>query len=118
MTVMTEQFPDDVREGKVRPVFHILSVRLDPRQSSEFADRATALIENTVAGLEGFVEGRVFEADDGKAVILITAWQTRHAWAEAHWNERVQELLAAYAESGAAFIDTMCYGRAKVVAKT
>lgn len=114
---MTEQFPDDTREGKARTVFHILSATLDPRQSSEFADRATALIENVVAGLEGFEEGRVFEADDGKAVILITAWKTRHMWAKAHWNEQVQALLGGYAESGTAFIDAMCYGRPKIVAR-
>jgi heme-degrading monooxygenase HmoA len=115
---MTEQFPDDKREGKARAVFHILSAALDPHQSSEFADRANALIENTLAGLEGFIEGRVFEADDGKAVTLITAWQTRHMWAEAHWNEKVQELLAGYAESGATFIDAMCYGWPKVIARS
>ena len=114
---MTEQFPDDKREGKARTVFHILSAALDPHQSLEFADRATALLENVVAELEGFVEGRVFEADDRKAVILITAWKTRHMWAKAHWNQQVQALIAGYAESGAAFIDAMCYGRPKIAAR-
>jgi len=114
---MTEQFPDDTREGKARTVFHILSATLAPPQSSAFADRATALLENVVAGLEGFEEGRVFEADDGKAVILITAWKTRDMWAKADWNQQVQALLAEYAESGAAFIDSMCYGRAKIAAR-
>jgi heme-degrading monooxygenase HmoA len=114
---MTEQFPDDKRDGEARAVFHILSATLDPHQSSEFADRATALLENVVAGLEGFVEGRVFEGDDRNAVILITAWKTRHMWAMAHWNEQVQALLAGYAESGTAFIDSMCYGRPKIVAR-
>ncbi len=51
---------------------------LDPRKSSEFADRVTALLENVVVGLEGFLEGRVFEADDRKAVTLITAWETTY----------------------------------------
>lgn len=116
ITVMAEQFPDDKRAGKARTIFHILSATLDPHQSSEFADRTTALLENVVAGLEGFVEGRVFEADDRKAVIIITAWKTRDLWAKAHWNEQVQALLAGYAESGTAFIDAMCYGRPKIVA--
>jgi hypothetical protein len=115
---MTEQFPDDKREGKDRTVFHILSATLDPQQSSEFADRATALLENVVVGFEGFVEGRVFEADDRKSVIFITAWKTRHMWAKADWNQQVQALIAGYAESGAAFIDTMCYGRPKIVARS
>jgi heme-degrading monooxygenase HmoA len=115
---MTEQFPDDKSEGEARTVFHILSASLHPHQSSEFADRTTALLENVVAGLEGFVEGRVFEADDRKAVIIITAWKTRHLWAQAHWNEQVQDLLAEYAESGAAFIDAMCYGKPKIVARS
>jgi hypothetical protein len=114
---MAEQFPNDKREGEPRTVFHILSATLDPHQSAEFADRATALLENVVAGLEGFVEGWVFEADDRKAVTLITAWKTRHMWAKAHWNHQVQALIAEYAESGTAFIDAMCYGRPKIVAK-
>jgi hypothetical protein len=114
---MSEQFPDDKREGKDRTVFHILSATLDPKQSSEFANRTNALLEGVVAGLEGFVEGRIFEADDRKAVIVITAWKARHMWAKADWNQRVQALLAEYAESGTAFIDTICYGRPKTVAK-
>jgi hypothetical protein len=114
---MTVQFPDDVSGGKARTVFHILSVTLDPKRSSEFADRATALIENVVATLAGFVEGRVFVEDDGKVVTLITAWQSRHLWAEADWNQHVQALLAEYAATGAAFMDAMCYGWPKVAAK-
>jgi hypothetical protein len=113
---MTEQFPDDKRGGEDRTVFHILSTTLDPLKSAEFADRAQVLVENVVVGLEGFVEGRVFQADDGKVVVLITAWKSRHLWAKAHWNEHVQALIAGYAESGATFIDSMCYGRSKVVA--
>lgn len=113
---MTEQFPEDKTDGKDRTVFHILSITIDPNQSSAFADRATALLENVVVGLEGFVEGRVFEADDGKAVTIVTAWKTRELWAKANWNQQVQALLASYDESGASFVDRMCYGRAKVVA--
>ncbi len=114
---MTAQFPDDERDGRARTVYHILSAKLGPQQSSEFADRATALLEDVVAGLEGFVEGRVFEADDRKAVIVITAWKTRHLWAEADWNRQVQALLADYAQAGAAYVDAMCYGRPKIVTR-
>jgi hypothetical protein len=93
-TVMTEQFPDDIRNGRGRAVFHLLSVTLDPHRRSEFADRAPALLEDVVSG----------------AVILITAWQRRHMRAKADWNQQVQALPAGYDEAGAEYIDDMWCG--------
>lgn len=97
-------------------VFHIVSATLDPKHSSEFADRSTTVLQNVVDKLEGFLEGRVFRGDDGKTVIIITAWKSRHLWAEAEWTQQVQALLADYAESGATFADAMCYAGPAIVA--
>ena len=91
---MNDQFPGDLLDGKPRTVFQILSITLDPTRSSEFADRATALIRDVVAGLEGFIEGQAFVTDDGAMVSLMTAWKSRDLWAKAHWNAHVQDLLS------------------------
>jgi heme-degrading monooxygenase HmoA len=107
---MTEQFPDDEREDKPRAVSHVFTATLDLHQRVAFADRATDLVRNIVAALEGFIEGRVFEADDGKSVIIMTCWKTRHMWAKAHWHQQVQALLAEYDQLGATFADAMWYG--------
>jgi heme-degrading monooxygenase HmoA len=66
------------------------------------------------AGLQGFLEGRVLEADNGENVIIITSWMTRHAWGAAQWDQEVGRVLSEWHESGAKIVDTMYYERATV----
>jgi hypothetical protein len=73
----------------------------------------TDLLLEVSVGLEGFVEGRVFEADDGKSVTVMTSWKTRHLWANALWDRRVDLILESI-QSGEKMLDVMCYERATV----
>jgi hypothetical protein len=111
---MTDQFPRDEINGKPRAVVHIWSAALDPHKSQQLASRVTDLIRSVGVGLEGFVEGRVFEADDGKSVTAMTTWKTRHLWASAVWNQRVDVILESV-QSGAKILDVICYQRATIV---
>jgi hypothetical protein len=110
---MTDQFPNDEINGKPRPVVHIWSAALD-LHSAQLASRVTDLLRNVGVGLEGFVEGRVFEADDGKSVTVMTTWRTRHLWADAVWNQRV-DLMLESVQRGAKILDVICYPHATIV---
>ena len=111
---MTDQFPNDEIDGKPRGVVHIWSVALDPQERPELASRITDLVRNVGVGLEGFVEGRLFEADDGSSLTVMTSWKARHLWAKAIWNQRV-DLLLDSVPSGAKLLDVICYQRPTIV---
>ncbi|MFZ1018515.1 MAG: hypothetical protein WAN39_11650 [Candidatus Cybelea sp.] len=110
---MAEQFPNDEINGKARAIVHIFSAALDPDKSAELASRLTDLMREVSAEHEGFLEGRVFEGDDGKSVTVATIWKTRHLWANAIWDERVDLLLESV--SGSEVLDVMCYETARIV---
>jgi heme-degrading monooxygenase HmoA len=110
---MTEQFPNDEINGKPRVVVHIFSAALDPNKSAELASRLTDLMREVSVKHEGFLEGRVFEGDDGKSVTVTTSWKSRHFWANAVWDERVALLLASL--QGYEVLDVMCYEQARIV---
>jgi hypothetical protein len=110
---MSEPFPNDEINGRPRVVVHVLSVSLDPDKSALLASRLADLMREVSAKHEGFLEGRVFEGDDGKSVTVTTSWKTRHFWANAIWDERVDQLLAAVAAFEV--LDVMCYEYARVV---
>ncbi|HEY1428899.1 MAG TPA: hypothetical protein VGF18_04960 [Candidatus Tumulicola sp.] len=105
---MNEQFPNDEVGGKQRAIVHILSVSAEPDQSHRLASDATALLRDLGPSLEGFIEGRVFEDDGGKSVTVMTTWQTRHLWAKAVWNQRVDGLLESVDRHQKLF-DAVCY---------
>ncbi|HEY2554870.1 MAG TPA: antibiotic biosynthesis monooxygenase [Candidatus Cybelea sp.] len=114
MSAMTEQFPNDAKNGEPRAVVHIWSAALDPDKSQELASRVTDLLRTVANEMEGFVEGRVFQADDGKSVTVMSTWKTRHLWANALWDERVDRVLESI--TGSEILDVMCYQSFRVIA--
>jgi heme-degrading monooxygenase HmoA len=107
---MVEQFPGD----ESGPVVYLWAATLNPNESGEFAKRMEQAMRQDAAGLPGFLEGRIFEADDGSSVICTTYWETRHAWADAQWNKEIGRVLAESFNSAIKIVDTMCYERAAV----
>ncbi|HEY1881578.1 MAG TPA: antibiotic biosynthesis monooxygenase [Candidatus Cybelea sp.] len=109
---MSEQFPNDETNGGPRAVVHIWSAALDPDKSEELASRVTDLLRHVTTEMEGFIEGRVFQADDGTSVTVMSTWKTRHLWANALWDERVDRILESV--TGSEVLDVMCYERSHV----
>jgi hypothetical protein len=110
---MAEQFPNDEINGRPRAIVHIFSAALEPDKSAELASRLTDLMRDVSVKHEGFLEGRVFEGDDGKSVTVTTSWKTRHSWANAVWDEQVDLLLESL--QGYEVLDVMCYESARIV---
>jgi heme-degrading monooxygenase HmoA len=107
---MVEQFPRD----ESGPVVYLWAATLNPNECAEFAKRVEQAMRHDAAGLPGFLEGRIFEADDGSSVICTTNWETRHAWAAAQWNKEIGRVVAESFHSAIKIVDTMCYQRAVV----
>jgi hypothetical protein len=110
---MSEQFPADNINGEQRPIVHIWTSKFDANKGPELASRATDLLTNVGAKLEGFLEGQILESDDGNTVIVLTTWKTRHAWASALWNEKVDQLLEVVEESSKV-TDFICHSLANI----
>ena len=110
----TEQFPDDEIDGRSRIIIYIWSAFLETSAGPQLVDRVTGLMRKTIARLDGFVEGAVFESDDGKGVTAIVRWKTRHAWAQAEWEFEVNKLKADLAQAGIRTTEGMYYEHARV----
>ncbi len=101
--------PDD--EG---PVIHMLSATIDPTVDGNFTRLLVDCLRDFAAQMPGFLEGRVFEADDRTRVIVSTQWKTRHAWAQAQWNDAIGRVVAQLHESAAKVEMVMGYERTVV----
>lgn len=115
---MIEQFPSDRSGGKDGTVVYLWEATLKPNESGDFSKRATQHIRDDVAGLPGFLDARILEADDGTSVIILTRWQTRHQWAQSQWNQKIGHVLAESFHSTVKVADTMWYERAAVQPRT
>ncbi len=111
---MAEQFPSDRSSGKDGTVVYLLAATLNPNESGEFSERAAQHLRDDVAGLPGFLDAQILEADDETSVIIVTRWQTRHAWAQSQWNQKIGQVLAESFHSAVKIVDSMCYERAAI----
>jgi heme-degrading monooxygenase HmoA len=101
----------DDHEG---PVVHMLSATIDPNLDGDFTRLLSESLHDLAAAMPGFLEGRVFEADDRRRVIVMTHWETRHAWAQAQWNDAIGRVVAQLHESADKIEMVMGYQRAVV----
>ncbi len=111
---MVEQFSSDRSSGKDGTVVYLWAATLNPNESDAFSKRAAQHVRDDVAGLPGFLDARILEADDETSVIIVTRWETRHAWAQSQWNQKIGRVLAESFQSSVKIVDTMCYERAAV----
>lgn len=108
---MVGQFSSDRSSGKDGTVVYLWAASLNPNESGEFSKRAAQHIRDDVASLPGFLDARILESDDETSVIIVTRWQTRHAWAQSQWNQKIGQVLAESFQSAVKIVDTMCYQR-------
>ena len=73
-----------------------------------------AWVREIIATRPGFLDGRVLESDDGTRIIVVTQWETRHAWAQAEWNDAFGKMVVELHQS-AERVDTLtAYERAAI----
>jgi len=111
---MPRQFSQDDSIANAGEIVHVWVASIAPEECTAAAQRLSDLMQDTVADLQGFLEGEVLEADDRRSVIALTHWTSRHIWAQAQWNQEVGKTIAALFQSGAKMVDTMYYVRSVV----
>jgi heme-degrading monooxygenase HmoA len=100
------------REGAV---VHLVSATVEPALNEKLLQPMIDCLSEVAAGLPGFMEGRVFQEDDRTRVIVMTHWATRHAWANAQWDDVIGKLVATMYSSSAKVEMVMAYQRAVVL---
>jgi heme-degrading monooxygenase HmoA len=95
-------------------VVHLVSATTEPKLSENLTQRLIDCLRDVAASLPGFLEGRVFQEDNGARVVVMTHWETRYAWAKAQWSEAIGRVLAEMYQSAVKVEMMMAYQRAVV----
>ena len=108
---MPRQFSQDDRIDNEGAIVHVWVVSVAPGECTAAAQRLTELMESAVAKTPGFLEGEVLEADDGRSVLAMSHWTSRHSWARAQWNDAIGRTITELFQSASKMVDTMYYVR-------
>lgn len=108
---MPRQFSQDDAVANAGAIVHVWVISIAPEECTAAAQRLTTLMQETVTDIPGFIAGEVLEADDGRSVMALTRWKSRHIWAQAQWNHDVGRTIAALFQSASQMVDTMYYVR-------
>lgn len=76
---------------------------VDPNDLVRFADEATQLVRKKSSAAPGFIESVVMADETKTQVLVVTQWESRHAWAQVHWDQEVGNAIAALVESATSF---------------
>jgi len=76
---------------------------VNPNDLLRFADQATKLVRSKSAAAPGFIESVVMADETKTQVLVVTQWESRHAWAQVHWDQEVGNGIVALVESATKF---------------
>jgi quinol monooxygenase YgiN len=87
---------------------------IDPKDLSTFGDAAARLVQQKGSAAPGFIESLVMADETKTQVLIVTQWESRHAWAQVHWDQDVGNGIVALVESATSF-DVRSYDPIAVV---
>jgi|HubBroStandDraft_4_1064222.scaffolds.fasta_scaffold414257_1 heme-degrading monooxygenase HmoA len=61
-------------------------------------EAATRLMQREIPELAGFCEGAVIVDEAKTRMLLVTQWSSKHDWAQAFWEPRIGDAVAAWVE--------------------
>jgi hypothetical protein len=64
---------------------------------------ARASMEENIASLEGFREGTVMTDENQTQVLIVTSWDSKNAWIDAHWEPRIGKAVADFVTDASAY---------------
>ncbi|MGA7747570.1 MAG: antibiotic biosynthesis monooxygenase [Candidatus Aquilonibacter sp.] len=76
---------------------------IDPKDVVEFGNAAAKLVQQKGSAAPGFIESLVMSDETKTQVLVVTQWESRHAWAQAHWDQDVGNGIVALVESATSF---------------
>lgn len=60
-------------------------------------------MQRDLPAIEGFCEGVVMADEVKSRVLIVTQWLSKEAWAQAHWEPRIGEAVATFAENATSY---------------
>ncbi len=92
----------------------VLIFTIDPKDLVRFGDAAAHLVQHKGSAAPGFIESVVMANETKTQVLVETRWESRHAWAQVHWDQEVGNGIVALVE-GATSFDVRSYDPIAVV---
>ncbi|MGA8840440.1 MAG: antibiotic biosynthesis monooxygenase [Candidatus Aquilonibacter sp.] len=87
---------------------------IDPKDVVTFGEAAAQLVQRRGSAAPGFIESVVMADETKTQVLVVTQWESRHAWAQAHWDQDIGNGIVALVESATSF-DVRSYDPIAVV---
>jgi quinol monooxygenase YgiN len=87
---------------------------IDPKDVIRFGDAAAQLVQRKGSKAPGFIQSVVMADETKTQVLIVTQWESRHAWAQVHWDQDVGNEIVALVESATSF-DVRSYDPIAVV---
>ncbi len=76
---------------------------IDPNDVIKFGDAAAQLVQRKGTTAPGFIESLVMADETKTQVLIVSRWESRHAWAQIHWDQEVGNEIVALVESATKF---------------
>jgi hypothetical protein len=74
------------------PFVHVIFFRLKPAATRDLVARIRSTVEALeVAKTPRLLGSAILVSDDESRVALVSEWNDRNSWAQAQWDERVQD---------------------------
>ena len=89
-----------------------IRLRVSSSCFTELTDEAQELLASFAGDTSGFIAGEILVNDESTAIVILTDWIDRHAWARSRYDERVGRLLE-HCTLQAEQVDYAVYGRLK-----
>lgn len=81
----------------------VLFFRVEPSDLPGVAREASLVMQRKGGALRGFLEGVVMANEAKTELLLVSQWESRHAWSAAQWDQDVGRTMGDLVESAKSF---------------
>lgn len=81
----------------------VVLFRVDPGDLPRVARQIQLATERKVPLLKGFDSAILLASEDKMQLLIVSLWESRHAWSGAAWDEEIGQVLADAVETAKSF---------------
>jgi heme-degrading monooxygenase HmoA len=75
------------------PFVHVVVVTLKPKATAALVEHVRDTMGTVSVKLPGFVGSVLLVSEDETRVSVVSIWNDRHSWAQAQWEDRIQDTM-------------------------
>lgn len=79
------------------------SYSIDPNDLPGMTRQVRLIAERTAPLMSGFLECVIMTNEQHTRLLIVSLWDSRHAWSAAQWNEDIGRVVADVAEGAQSF---------------